>query len=287
VGRFGDTAYGSWEVDGETNTPVYVFRGGLCPSPGTNATCVDILNRTAVHAIGNDRHQLYLFSDGSASLRQDEGGPKLLNAYESSSRQFGGAAGFVTTVAPAKAELLASTVVDSANQQNTPAPLNLVFGTGFGRRVVVPNASSIFSVEATLVAPFGDDSVVLSIVKLQGVPSTMAAYTEAWSATRTQFNAAGTQSPLLHKFTTIVDGLSRAVGLLDTPVVVPVAAGSAVLTARAGTGLQRDAPPPLPTPSINDPSPRGTFFVCVSCSGSGLASFSTQAAKGVRRWWTH
>ena len=199
-------------------------------------TCVPVQGRTPIHVVGNDRHQLYLFSDGSASLRQDEGGPKLLNVYNASAAggpQFGGAAGFVTPRDGSPAQLLVSTVVNGTVAPT--GPVSLVLGAGFSRRVAAPlvapavqTAPSVAGVEATLVAPFGDDSVVLSIVTVRGSPGAAGAYTEVWAASRLQFNTAGTQSPLRHAFSPLSDPAARGaavVGLLDEPV--PVAARTA------------------------------------------------------------
>ena len=298
-GGYGDTLYGTWDLDNATGTAVYVFRGGACPvapstpesSPG-GMTCVPVQGRTPIHIVGNDRHQLYLFSDGSASLRQDEGGPKLLNAYNASAPggpQFGGAAGFVTPRDGSPAQLLVSTVVNGTVAPT--GPVSLVLGAGFSRRVAAPlvapavqTAPSVAGVEATLVAPFGDDSVVLSIVTVRGSPGAAGAYTEVWAASRLQFNTAGTQSPLRHAFSPLSDPAARGaavVGLLDEPV--PVAARTAGVSQQQRQQQQRHgAPPPLPQPSFDDPSPRPSFLVCLTCAsagGAGVGSFTSSSAE--------
>ena len=294
---YGDTDYGFWVLDNSTQTAAFSFRGGACSdatAAALNKTCIPITNRTPIHVVGNDRHQLYVFSDGSASLRQDEGGPKMLNAYNTTIAQFAGAAGFVTSLGSDPSSLIASTVVETTVTPNSSAPLTIVLGTGFARRLAIPQVPDlgISGVDATLVAPFGDDSVVLSIVTVSGTPGTAASYTETWAATRTQFNTLGIQSPLEHHFSPVSAAGMGIVGLLDEPVP---AAGSSVdrnrnLRDRSSTtkGFMSPAskplsyaspPPPAPPPSINDPNPRASFFVCLSCYSSGVAVGSYSASR--------
>jgi hypothetical protein len=252
---FGNTAYGYWTIDNATQTAVYAFAGGVCPHTDAPSTCVPVTTRVPLHAVGNDRHQLYLFSDGSAALRQDEGGPKLLNAYGcglAASPQFGGAAGYVTT----SGLLTAATVVNT-----TVSPtlnLTLALGAGFARKQRVGLSTAIDAVEQQLIAPFGDDPVVLSVVTMSGQAGTVAAYTEVWSAARQSFNTGAKQFPLNHNFSVIRDGMGRAIGLLDEP---------------------SDPSASLPGPSLQDPSPRAAFFVCLTCIGVGLTSYSSSSVE--------
>ena len=91
--QYGFTQYGTWAPD-FYNNPSYIFTGGPSSAPGA----IYPSSATILHAVGNDRVSAIIFSDGSASLRQDEGGAKLLHggiASVPAAYQFRGAAGYL------------------------------------------------------------------------------------------------------------------------------------------------------------------------------------------------
>jgi hypothetical protein len=69
---------------------------------GAHVDAADAAGATPLHAAGNDRVSAIVFSDGTASLRQDEGGAKLLHGFAAAPRdyQFRGAAGYVSGMGP-------------------------------------------------------------------------------------------------------------------------------------------------------------------------------------------
>ena len=106
--QYGSTQYGTWAPD-FYNNPSYIFTGGPSSAPDS----IYPSSPTILHAAGNDRVSAIIFSDGSASLRQDEGGAKLLHggiASVPAAYQFRGAAGYLANAT----HVVSATVVDAS-----------------------------------------------------------------------------------------------------------------------------------------------------------------------------
>jgi hypothetical protein len=292
----GDTLYGSWQPDPVSGTPSFVFVGGNSTSPGAIfPTSPD----TALHAIGNDRLATLVFADGTLSMRQDEGGPKLLNGFGRNATAYGfrGGYGFISDEYSVLALTAVNGTVGGATNGDVYHHLtSLTLGTGLVRKtldgVPVAKATLYAGVTQTLVAPFGDDSVLLSLVDVitagPAAPVPTMAWTEVWScgdrfelgwgAPGGAYMPEGFQKGWTHNFTRVLDpsGDGRVVGLVDVASI----SGSSPSPPPASVG-------DLPTPSQHDPAPRPSFLLCLSCalhgdaglSGASLASFTTDAAQ--------
>lgn len=266
----GDTRYGSWVSDAYGN-PSFAWRGGTSSARGA----VFPTTPTVIHSAGNDRVSALLFSDGTVSLRQDEGGAKLLHGFAGnrSLYQFRGAAGYVSD----GSRVLGATVIDGSAGVAPAPPLALSLGMGAAGKTAPLRGGG--AVTHTVLAPWGDASVVLSLVDFGGAPPAGAVWTEAWAAGArielgwgadafASHDAALFQAPWSHDFALVRDSAGAPVGLADAAAIV----GRAAAPRRAG------APP---APALHDPAPRPSFFVCLTCLGGGsaLRSFSTRGAQ--------
>jgi len=274
LAAYGDTLYGGWVADTFGN-PSFSFKGGSSTLPGA----VYPTAPTILHAAGNDRLSALCFSDGSVSLRQDEGGAKLLHGFMQVPElfQFRGGVGYLSN---ASSVVAASAIVGTVGVPPAGA-LNLSLGMGYCSKSVKGSDLALgTTVEHTLLAPFGDDSVLLSLVRLpQGVEKQKnyenTLWTEAWAvgarwemgwgADGNHLPAHAFQLPWAHNFTLLRDPTyGHAIGIAEVAVV------------EGG-----DSQDPL-NPSMHDPAPRPAFYVCLSCmsaaGGSGLRSFSTNGA---------
>ena len=164
LAAYGDTLYGGWVADTFGN-PSFSFKGGSSTLPGA----VYPTAPTILHAAGNDRLSALCFSDGSVSLRQDEGGAKLLHGFMQVPElfQFRGGVGYLSN---ASSVVAASAIVGTVGVPPAGA-LTLSLGMGYCSKSVKGSDLALgTTVEHTLLAPFGDDSVLLSLVRLpQGV----------------------------------------------------------------------------------------------------------------------
>jgi hypothetical protein len=269
----GDTAYGRWAPDVHGN-PSYVFTGGASDAPDA----LFPTSATPLHAAGNDRVSAIVFSDGTASLRQDEGGAKLLHGFAAAPRdyQFRGAAGYVSGAGG----VLGATAVDASAGVPPASPLEITLGMGYATKAAPLRGGG--GVRHTLLAPFGDASVVLSLVELEPGSPEGAVWTEAWAAgarwemgwgadAARGVNASAFQAPWAHNFSAVHDAAGALIGLADGAFIVGAARGGG-----GGGGGGGGAPRPA---SLHDPSPRPSFFVCLTCGAGGLRSLTTNGAQ--------
>lgn len=269
-GAPGDNFFGSWAADSFGN-PSFAWRGGVSPDP----SAIYPTTPTVLHSAGNDRISALLFSDGTVSLRQDEGGAKLLHGFTANASlyQFRGAAGFATDASG----VLGATVVDGSVGVAAAPPLALALGMGYATKRAPLRGGG--NVTHSIIAPFGDHSVALSIIDFEGSPPADAVWSEAWAAgARWEMgwgadinptkDAASFQAAWAHDFVVVKDAAGAPVGLADA--------------ARIGGGRAGKRTGALPpAPSLHDPAPRPSFFVCLSCLGgtAALRSFSTRGAQ--------
>lgn len=167
--------FGSWILppdDTPDAMPAFRFTGGPPNDPASGA--VAPTEPTIAHQVGNDRVVGAVLTNGEVSLRQDEGGAKLLNAYSAPQRQFRGGYGFL---ASADGAVLASTRVDTVDSLRSGA-FNLTFGAGYVRKTVHGGG---FSVDHVVLAPFGDDPALLSGVTITALRDSPAPVDLLWA----------------------------------------------------------------------------------------------------------
>jgi hypothetical protein len=264
------SSFGMWAAD-PTGAPAFLWHGG-CPPASNRTVCPT--SRSLIHAAGNDRVAAVLYNDGTVALRQDEGGPKVLNGYSPPAGQFGGALGFLADAT----SVLASTATDGPL---TPGgPLQATLGVGFAAKTA---ATARVRVEHAVTALFGDDSAVLITVDVEAAAGGDLdgwRWTEAWGGLRVEHGGAPSPAAFAHAYTLLAGPSGAPLGLLDT--VALVGRGPAP-TPRGGTGG-------LPTPSDHDEDPRPSWLVCLSCAAGApppapgaavavVASYTTAAGE--------
>jgi hypothetical protein len=175
---FGSGYFGEWIVD-EHGLPAYRYTCDQRTDPhATTPVHKDLLGPTDhLHAVGNDRLVAVASNYGYVQVRQDEGAPKYLNDYAPEQNRFGGGIGYLTdgqtvlsTYYPGKAE-----------------SFDRIFGEGYARKLV---KGGQYTVDQTIFAPYGDDPVVISLVKItnRGGERADLRWVEYWGASNYQFS---------------------------------------------------------------------------------------------------
>lgn len=241
---FGGTPLGSWIQD---------FHG--LPSFAVNLSFLAAVAPTIysdVHMVGNDRIFAFVAADGGATLRQDEGGPKLLNDFSPSLYQYGGGVGWLFAGN--------STVCDT---NMTPGvgrlSQSMVFGVGYLTKTCSEPGG--LRVEHTLWAPFGDASALVSTVTITndgaGGPRAVS-WLEQWAAGSPALLAGGVTRPAT--WNASFEALAAGVGVLS----------------RKHNPSGNSAVPVL----ADDPSPRPAFLLSLDAAvgGSEAPSFGVDGS---------
>ena len=189
---YGSGHFGEWIAD-EFGLPAYSY------------TCNQVADPKAVspvhkewrsptdhtHQVGNDRLVAAVSNYGYVQVRQDEGSPKFLNDYFPEESRYGAGIGFLTD----------GKQVLSTYYPGNSASFDRILGEGYIRKTV---RSPHFEVEQTIAAPYGDDPVVVSIVKVtnRGVSAVDLRWVEYWGAQNYQFSfRSGMEADALHAAT--------------------------------------------------------------------------------------
>jgi len=175
---YGSGSFGEWTQD----------QHGL---PAFRYTCDQIHDKRAVtpvspgfitttdhlHQVGNDRIVAIASNYGHVQVRQDEGAPKLLNAYSPERSQFGGGLGWLTD----------GTEVLGTWYTGNPQQFERTFGMGYMRKTA---RAPRYSIDQVVFAPFGDDPVLLSQVTIAnlGQASADLRWIEYWGCQVYQFS---------------------------------------------------------------------------------------------------
>jgi len=149
-------------TDASAQTPVHKFWRG--PADHT-------------HQVGNDRLIAAVSNYGYVQVRQDEGSPKFLNDYSLEHGLYGAGIGFLT---------------DGKSVLSTYYPGNgesfeRILGEGYFRKIV---KGSQYEADQVIFAPFGDDPVLLSTIKITNLGDNAAdlRWIEYWGCHNYQFS---------------------------------------------------------------------------------------------------
>ena len=151
---YGSGHFGEWVTD-EFDLPAFHYTCDQTKDPAA-VTPIDpaFLSPTnQMHQVGNDRLVAVVSNYGYVQVRQDEGAPKFLNDFCPERGQYGGGIGFLT---------------DGDSFLSTYYPGNAgtfdrTFGIGYVRKQV---GCTKFAVDQVIFAPFGDDPVLVSQVRV-------------------------------------------------------------------------------------------------------------------------
>jgi hypothetical protein len=151
---FGSGHFGHWDED-ELGLPIFHYTANQTTDPhAVTDVQPGILSSTEhIHQVGNDRITALVSNYGTVRVRQDEGCPKILNDIDPETSQFGGGIGYLTD-----GHETLSTFYDGSQSK-----FERIFGMGYFRKRV---AGARYAVDQVIVAPFGDDPVLLSQVTI-------------------------------------------------------------------------------------------------------------------------
>lgn len=290
----GSGHFGSWEVDPH-GLPAYRYTCNQLTDPRA-VLPVDkewVSPTNHIHQVGNDRLVAVASNYGHVQVRQDEGGPKLLNDYFPEQNRFGGGIGFL-----ADDEGFALSTYYTGKAET----FDRFLGMGYLRKRV---AARQYSVDQVIFAPYGDDPVMISQVTItnRSNQTLNPRWIEYWGCSNYQLSyrslmesgvLAGTPSAVdrrrdfskrfSHHFQTLHHGR----GLIETQTFLGRSAEEehtwqetqAALTTKP-TGFFGGPTPPLPEgTSMDDLSPPPTFLTSLDAPADGYATNSTQFFRG-------
>jgi len=175
---YGSGYFGEWITD-EFGLPAYRYTCNQLTDPKAR-TPVHPEWRSPTdhtHQVGNDRLVAAVSNYGYVQVRQDEGSPKFLNDYSPENFRYGGGLGFL---------------VDGNSTLTTYYPGNAdsfdrIMGVGYLRKIVRGNS---YEIDQLILAPFGDDPVLLSQVTVtnRGPAAANPRWIEYWGCHNYQFS---------------------------------------------------------------------------------------------------
>ena len=187
--EFGSGYFGEW-IEDEFGLPAYLYTCDQINDPKAVTPMNEKWrsNREHLHQVGNDRLVAVASNYGYIQVRQDEGSPKYLNEFNPEEGHFAGGFGYLT---------------DGTNHLSTYYSGNAdyferIFGIGYIRKKITGHE---YFVEHTIFAPFGDDPVLISQVKITNnrYTSVDLRWIEYWGCHMYQFSSSSFASVLTHK----------------------------------------------------------------------------------------
>jgi len=163
---FGSGHFGAWIADAQ-GLPAYEYRCDQHKDPAAKSQTNPDWRMENEHLfqVGNDRITAVASNFGYVQVRQDEGGPKLLNAYIPSDNCYGAGLGYLRD-----GDDTLSTFYDIDHGE-----FHRVYGMGYLQKSV---ENERFAVTQIIRAPFGDDPVLISEVTITN--KTGSEQTPAW-----------------------------------------------------------------------------------------------------------
>eukprot|EP01084_Bolivina_argentea_P089936 162141_1 len=162
-------AFGNWSQENHYNLPSYIYTMDQINDPIATMYNSSVLYlppgiNVSDHKFqfGNDRIVVIASNYGYIQLRADESGPKYLNDFNRNQNQFGGGIGYLTN-STNNDQLLLSTFFTENNVNNVNNPYR-EYSFYFRRYMAINN---LITINQTLMAPFGDDPVIISEIVLQ------------------------------------------------------------------------------------------------------------------------
>jgi len=286
---FGSGHFGEWITD-QFGLPAYHY------------TCDQITDPKAVypvhkqwrvatdhtHQVGNDRLVAAVSNYGYVQVRQDEGSPKFLNDFSPEHQHYGAGIGFLT---------------DGATTLSTYYPghgesFDRILGEGYFRRTVRGNN---WEVDQVIFAPFGDDPVLISQVKVTNlgkVPADLR-WIEYWGCLNYQFsyrsrlqadigglapNAAEVRRNFAGRFAHQFQIAPQRLGLIEKQNFLGRTAEDEEAWKKVQEFLEKDPstffggpmPPLVPGTSMEDLAPPATFLVSLDGAIDGFATNASE-----------
>jgi len=152
--EFGSGYFGEW-IEDEFGMPAYRYTCDQINDPKALTPMNDMWRSKTehLHQVGNDRLVAVASNYGHIQVRQDEGSPKYLNEFNPERGHYAGGFGYLTD----NDDYLSTYFPGNANS------FERIFGIGYFQKKV---SGKGYSVNQIIFAPFGDDPVIISQVKI-------------------------------------------------------------------------------------------------------------------------
>ncbi|NVM46035.1 MAG: hypothetical protein HWN79_14050 [Candidatus Lokiarchaeota archaeon] len=262
--EFGSGYFGEW-VEDELGLPAYRYTCNQINDPKaiTPMNKKWRSNKEHLHQVGNDRLVAVASNYGHIQVRQDEGSPKYLNEFNPEQGQYAGGFGYLTD----------GTNFLSTYYSGNADSFERIFGIGYFQKKV---SGKGYSVNQIIFAPFGDDPVIISQVKITNNRKERVdlRWIEYWGCYMYQFSSAAfagmlsktsdkhprdvrheSSNKLKHEFKSIENGT----GILDK---------------RYFENQEKIYDPNNLQPSFRDKFPPKTFLVSLDSEISGMQTNS-------------
>ncbi len=279
----GSGNFGRW-VEDEFGQPAYRYTCNQMKESRAVTPVNPVWREPAEHShqVGNDRLVAVVSNNGTIRVRQDEGSPKYLNDYCPPEQQYAGGFGYLTD-----GENVLSTLYTGEE-----SAFERIFGTGYVKKEVRGHNRRVVQ---TVFAPFGDDPLLISRVKVtnEGHFAVALRWVEYWGCRICQLSframltsvlsggfggAAAIRRRMADSFRSFVEPLEGNQGLIcrktfhgwseeDTLAWETM---QALVAASASELLGGTTEPPLPEIGFEDLSPPTTFLVSLDAPANGL-----------------
>ncbi len=275
---YGSGHFGEWITD-QFGLPAYRYTCDQITDPHAQSpTHKEFLaSNDHLHLVGNDRVAAVASNFGYVQVRQDEGAPKYLNDYSPDNHRYGGGIGYLTD---------GKTVLSTyyAGQGDS---FERILGEGYLRKIV---RSTKFAVDQTIFAPYGDDPVLISLVKItnRGSEPVKARWVEYWGCSNYQFSFRSTIEAGAMKDTKQTGAFRRRFAERFEHSFELAAAGRGLIEKQkflgrtpADEGLwaqikaAKAATDPVPDASFDDLNPPATFLVSLDGPMDAYATDAT------------
>lgn len=178
--QYGSGYFGDW-IEDEFGLPAVHYTCDQIHDPKAKTEVnPGILSATEhIHQVGNDRITAIASNYGHVRVRQDEGAPKFLNDHAPERGIFAGGFGYLSD---------GKSVLSTLYPGNTKIEnFDRIFGIGYLRKRV---KSENYALDQVLFAPFGDDPVLISEVRVTNTGNAEAQlrWIEYWGCQPYQFS---------------------------------------------------------------------------------------------------
>lgn len=282
---YGSGYFGEWVTD-EFGLPAYRYTCDQIRDPMARSPVHERWRGATdhTHQVGNDRLIAAVSNYGYVQVRQDEGSPKFLNDYFPDQGRYGAGIGFLTD----------GTAVLSTFYCGKAERFDRTLGQGYFRKTV---RSHGYEVDQAIIAPFGDDPVLISQVKVtnQGSVRANLRWIEYWGCQNYQFSyRAGMQAAmgggsdsstqirrqLAARFAHRFQVLSQGRGLIESQEFLGRTfqdeqsweAVRAFLAANPGGFYGGPLPEPAAGTAMEDLAPPATFLISLDAPMDGFAT---------------
>ena len=175
---YGSGYFGTW-IEDEFGLPAFHYTCEQIHDPkAVTEVNPGLLSPTEhIHQVGNDRIVAIASNYGHVRVRQDEGAPKFLNDYAPERGAFAGGFGYLTD-----GKSMLSTFYPGGGKA-----FERIFGIGYFRKKVADDG---YGIDHVIFAPFGDDPVLISQVKItnHGPIEVQLRWIEYWGCQLYQFS---------------------------------------------------------------------------------------------------